>query len=152
ASRRYCGQAEAQGEVPVRRLETAAVGRTAVPGVEAPATAPGDPIRGRTRRDVRINTARQLLLISVPTPLPHIAMHIAQAPGVRLIARHRRRLPQKGTLGRAAVGVVAVEIRLRVAQAFPKGEHPLAPGPARILPLGLRRQPNLPARWQNPLL
>src|SRR5271157_5999886 len=79
------------GVVPVHRREPVAVRRAAVPGVEVPATAPDDPVRGlgRTRRVVGRRLLVVILVVCVPAPLPDVAVHVMKAEPVRKLLPHR---------------------------------------------------------------
>ena len=73
--------------VPAARDEPGAKRGAAVPGVVVPAPAPEHPARAR-RRTCRIgNQPRRIVPIPVLAPLPHIPVHVVQAPGIRLASR-----------------------------------------------------------------
>ena len=84
---RSCGAGEAEAEevVSVAGYGLAAVCRAAVPGVAVP-TAPAQDTAAARCWTLRIKTWTILVIdTSMPilTPLPHIAVHIIKAPGVR---------------------------------------------------------------------
>src|SRR3712207_3970467 len=72
--------------------------------------------------------AVHLGVVEVPAPLPDVAQHVEQPPGVGLLAAHR----VQSSLRIAAVPRDIVELPI------PRGA---GPGAAGVLPLGLSRKP-----------
>src|SRR5690349_5142239 len=99
ATERNPGKSEALDAAPVVRRVPAAVRHPAVGAVAEPAAAPEHP-------------ARAPFLVEVLTPLPHVAMHVAQAQLVRRIRTDLGRPPQIGPLVCLACRIIAVEVRL----------------------------------------
>jgi len=87
---------ETQGADPVRRGVPVPVRRTQELPVGVPRTAASHavPARGGARRAALVGYRPvRIFIVPVPTPLPHIAVHIVQAPLVRGKTSRRRRLP-----------------------------------------------------------
>src|SRR5207302_8755934 len=77
--------------------------------------------------------------VPVAAPLPDVAVHVIQAPGVGLVGADAGRPPQVRPPGGAAVGVVAVEVGLGGAEggAAVKRLGRRGPAPAGVFPLRL---------------
>src|SRR3984893_18481524 len=102
-----CGQPEPVVPVPTRRGASEADRRTAVPADGPPALAAEHPVRGRNGH-LRMLSAWQLLDVPIATPLPHVAVHIVQAPVVSCVTSHGRGSRQVWPLCRAVVRIIAV--------------------------------------------
>src|SRR5262249_51408007 len=85
-------------------------------------------------------------VVEVLAPLADAAVHVVQAPGVRLVRAHLARPPQVLALVRAAVGEVAVEVRLLAGEGLAEVERRLGASAAAILPFRLGRQAVLAPR------
>src|SRR5262249_58622954 len=89
-------------------------------GVEVPAAAADDAF-GAGRRTVRVQVVSVAVAVrSVPVgrPLPHIAVHVAEAPRVQREAADERRPLSVLARRRGAVRIAAVVVGLRGAEAF----------------------------------
>src|SRR5262249_5870646 len=124
------GDAEAQAEAPDLRRVLAPVRRPAVARDVVDPAAAADHPTGGLRGTGWVGLRRLTVIarvIAVPAPLPHVAVQVMQAEGVR-------RLPADGMrLAAGVLGVPGVPAQLRRVVA--EGVRPGAPGPAGILPL-----------------
>ena len=118
------------------------VRRAAVPGTVPPATAPDHPEPGldRTLRVICRRLGIVLGLVPVPAPLPHVAVHVEQAPQVRPHGAARN--------GQWRVRVTLVEPRVLAQQALIAAatEGRGCPGAAGVFPFGFGRQTETIAR------
>src|SRR5262245_40847892 len=87
------GHAEPQAVVPEARRVPAAVRRPAAVACDAPTAAAEDAVGGPLSH-LGVGPSRQLLLTPVPTPLPHVSVHVVETPRIRLVATNRRRASQ----------------------------------------------------------
>ena len=77
--------------------------------------------------------------IPILAPLPDIAMHVMQAPGVRWVTAYRAGFFQVRAFFGGAVGIVAIAVRLRAVQFIAKVKRRAGPGTTTIFPFGLGR-------------
>src|SRR5436190_1489374 len=91
-------------------------------------------------------------LVPVLAPLPDVAVHVHQAPGVGRETAHGRRLLAVDALLAVAVGVVAVVVGLVGRDGLAEVERGRRPRPAGVFPLGFRRQTEPLARFLTQLL
>src|ERR1700720_1487688 len=148
-------QPETEAESLVRRSVGVAQGAAATGGVEVPAAAADDSLPlpvaaarvpqglgGLARGTSRV-THRPARVVAVPVlaPLPDVAVHVEQAPGIRCIAAGRRRPAQEGSSRRSRQRVAAIVVGLAGGEVPTGREGTRAPRPAGLLPLGLGGQP-----------
>ena len=81
----------------------------------------------------RIGAARQCVVVPIRAPLPHVAVHVEQAPRIGLLQANR--------VGVLLTSGVASKPRVLAQLLFivSKGKRRLRPGTARVLPLGVCR-------------
>ena len=123
---------EAKAAAAVAGRQVVAIRRPAVAGVVVPAPAsdhPGRARRGACRIDCSVCSIRP---IPVLHPLPDIAMHVIEPPGVGLQLPHRVCLPSRIP--------VMPRIASELARLIPKAPAGRRPGTRRILPLRFRGQ------------
>ena len=87
-------------------------------------------LRARRRPRRAIHRSRVAVLVAVRHPLPDVAVHVVEAEGVRLERADLGRALPILALGRAAVGVVAVEVGLIGGDGPPRRERRRRSGPA----------------------
>jgi hypothetical protein len=123
---------KAQVDVPAVRRVPAADRRTAVAGVEKPATAPVHPARARYRpRRIR-KLASEISTVPVLTPLPDIPVYVIQPPRVRFLQPDRMRGTTLVNLPPSVVRELALIISKRIRS---RGSSPTG-----ILPFRFRGQ------------
>ena len=101
------------------RREAVAIRRTAVGGGIAPRAA-AEHARRYRRRPRRIDAGRLLVVIAVvpiAAPLPDVAVHVVQSPGVRFLLADRMRSAARVALEPAVLG----KLGLAVAEAVSRG-------------------------------
>src|SRR5206468_8514687 len=86
---------------------------------------------------------RQGLAIPIPAPFVRVAVHVEDAPGVRRIPTDRDGMTERWALLRRVVRAPG-KVRLIARQRAPERGRRRGPGSRRVLPLGLRGQPELP--------
>ena len=106
-----------------------------------PASTPENSI-GRCGWPPGIDAARKSWCVAVAAPLPDVAEHVVQPPGVAAVAADGCRFPQERPLGSTVVRTRTVEVRLGVSQAVAERRGGICPGAAGIFPLGLGGQIN----------
>ena len=79
-------------------------------------------------------------------PLPHIAVHVMQAPAVGREAGHLGGLLAISALGAVSINVIAVVVGQLRRKRGPEMKRCGAAGAAGVFPLGLARQPVTLAR------
>src|ERR1700732_1691660 len=148
-------QPETEAESLVRRGVGVAQGAAAAGGVEIPAAAADDslplpiaaprvpqPPGGLARGTLRV-THRPVRVVAIPVlaPLPDVAVHVEQAPGIRCVAAGWRRPAQEGPSRHSRQRVAAIVVGLTGGEVRTGREGPRGAGPAGVLPLGLGGQP-----------
>src|SRR5262249_9590535 len=124
---------EAEILVALAGRDEGAVRRPAVAGGEAPATAPLHAVRARGRA-CRIHcSATSIFLIPVLHPLPDIAMHVIESPGVGLQLPHWVRL-------QLSCFALIPRIASELAGIIPKAPAGRSSSARRVLPLRLSGQ------------
>src|SRR5208337_868046 len=113
-------------------LRRAPVPRSA--GTEArakivPASTPENSL-GRCGWPEGIDAARKFRRVAVAAPLPDVAEHVVQPPGVAAVAADGCRFPQERPLGSTVVRTRTVEVRLGASQAVAERRGGICPGAA----------------------
>src|SRR5262245_2746996 len=80
------GATKTDADVAEARVEPEAVGHAQVPGFKAPRTAAQDPVGTTLRASWVDNRALLIIVLRRPIlhPLPYIALHVVQAPRIRV--------------------------------------------------------------------
>src|SRR5262249_13633538 len=138
------GDAKAHVGVCLVRLETAPAGGAEVPARVAPRPAARTPELALVRSlRVLFRTAGGVPVVQpVAAPLPDVAVHVVQPPGVGSVGADGRRAAEIRALGRVAVGLVAEKVGVVGRQVLPavKRQGNERTGAAGIFPLRLGRQ------------
>ena len=108
-----------------------------------PGTAPSHARPAHSQIQIRINAAWQFGMIPIPAPFEGVAMHIMQPPCIRGITAHLGRATQRWSWLSSIVWL-AFEVRLLAAQLVAERGRSCRSRSARVFPLRLRRQPELP--------
>src|SRR5262249_60991804 len=90
-----------------RGIEGLTAGSPAGPAIAGPG-----PAAYNTTQSVILISILVVLVVPILTPLKHVAVHVMESPGIRLVTAHLRRALEVRPLGRVAVGLLAVEICL----------------------------------------
>ena len=118
--------------------------RAAVPGVAAPRPAAQQPwfkVSGGRYVPGLVITRGEVVTVMpmVFAPLPHIAVHIVQAPAIGRKAGHLNSLLAISALGAISINVIAVVVGQLWRQRGPEMELCGAAGAASVFPLGFAR-------------
>ncbi len=82
--------------------------------------------------------------VPILAPFRHIAVHIVESPGIRLVTANAAGAAEIGTLDVRPIGDVAVAVRLAAVEFLPEVKRRCRPRAAGILPLGFGGQAKLP--------
>src|SRR5262249_10320806 len=130
-----------QTEVATGRNVTVPPRRAAIERAVPPAPAPDRPQR-LPRSRLGIAAAKRRLRVMIAAPLPDVAMHVVDAPGVRFLPADTEGLPQNAGTGHRSSpfrGPVPRVVRENV-EVVTEAEQRRRPRPAGMLPLRLGRQ------------